>query len=303
MISASTLNSELIYKIAQDFAQATSLAVVVVNIHGDEISELFNFTPFCQLMRQHPEHSGRCRMSDRCGGLEASKKDQLCIYRCHAGLTDFSIPLVIAGHLVGFVLCGQVRLSNDVELVDILNVDDRWQDDPALVQAFRDVPEMDYSRVIASADLLKLIVENCLKKQLNFVVIKDNPSQNDPAQASRAPSPHDGKMKKALRYIDAHLSDELRLEDVAAHVYLSPYYFSKLFKKYQGIGFNAWVNQQRMASAKELLCHSDWSIASIARNLGFSQTSYFCKVFRQTYQVTPQAFRQQINAGSQTESF
>lgn len=40
-------------------------------------------------------------------------------------------------------------------------------------------------------------------------------------------------MKKALRYIDAHLSDELRLEDVAAHVYLSPYYFSKLFKKYQ----------------------------------------------------------------------
>ncbi|MGU7642267.1 PocR ligand-binding domain-containing protein [Klebsiella pneumoniae] len=215
MISASTLNSELINKIAQDFAQATSLAVVVVNIHGDEISELFNFTPFCQLMRQHPEHSGRCRMSDRCGGLEASKKDQLCIYRCHAGLTDFSIPLVIAGHLVGFVLCGQVRLSNDVELVDILNVDDRWQDDPAL----------------------------------------------------------------------------------------SPYYFSKLFKKYQGIGFNAWVNQQRMASAKELLCHSDWSIASIARNLGFSQTSYFCKVFRQTYQVTPQAFRQQINAGSQTESF
>ena len=46
MISASTLNSELINKIAQDFAQATSLAVVVVNIHGDEISELFNFTPF-----------------------------------------------------------------------------------------------------------------------------------------------------------------------------------------------------------------------------------------------------------------
>ncbi len=51
MISAGTLNSELINKIAQDFAQATSLAVVVVNIHGDEISELFNFTPFCQLMR------------------------------------------------------------------------------------------------------------------------------------------------------------------------------------------------------------------------------------------------------------
>ncbi|RJT51719.1 AraC family transcriptional regulator [Escherichia coli] len=302
MISAATLNSELINKIAQDFAQATSLAVVVVNIHGDEISELFNFTPFCQMMRQHPQLSTRCRMSDRCGGLEASKSDQPCIYRCHAGLTDFSIPLVIAGHLVGFVLCGQVRLRNDdVDLVDILNVDDCWQADPELLNEFRKVPEMDYSRVMASADLLKLIVENCLKKQLNFVVIKENKSQSDSLRQTRAPGPHDNKMKKALRYIDAHLSDDLRLEDVASHVYLSPYYFSKLFKKYHGIGFNAWVNQQRMASARELLCHSDWSIASIARNLGFSQTSYFCKVFRQTYQVTPQVYRQQVSDNAAME--
>ncbi|HBC9066341.1 TPA: regulatory protein PocR [Escherichia coli] len=303
MISAATLNSELINKIAQDFAQATSLAVVVVNIHGDEISELFNFTPFCQMMRQRPQLSTRCRMSDRCGGLEASKSDQPCIYRCHAGLTDFSIPLVIAGHLVGFVLCGQVRLRNDdVDLVDILNVDDCWQADPELLNEFRKVPEMDYSRVMASADLLKLIVENCLKKQLNFVVIKENKSQSDSLRQTRAPGPHDNKMKKALRYIDAHLSDDLRLEDVASHVYLSPYYFSKLFKKYHGIGFNAWVNQQRMASARELLCHSDWSIASIARNLGFSQTSYFCKVFRQTYQVTPQVYRQQVSDNAAMET-
>ncbi len=102
-------------------------------------------------------------------GLEASKSDQPCIYRCHAGLTDFSIPLVIAGHLVGFVLCGQVRLRNDdVDLVDILNVDDCWQADPELLNEFRKVPEMDYSRVMASADLLKLIVENCLKKTTQF---------------------------------------------------------------------------------------------------------------------------------------
>lgn len=290
MISASSLNSELINKIAQDFAQATGLAVVVVNIHGEEISDLFNFTPFCQMMRQDPVNHLRCRMSDRCGGFEASKSNEPCIYRCHAGLTDFSIPLVIAGHLVGFVLCGQVRLHSDVYLIDILNVDNKWQQDPALMDEFQNVPMMDFSRVIASADLLKLIVENCLKRHLNFVVINDNKDSKEPGRI-RPVHPNDSKIKKALRYIDTHLSEELRLEDVAASVYLSPYYFSKLFKKYQGIGFNAWVNQQRMINAKEMLQHSDWSIASIAKNLGFSQTSYFCKVFRQAYNVTPQVFR------------
>ncbi|MGF7689251.1 AraC family transcriptional regulator, partial [Klebsiella pneumoniae] len=54
-----------------------------------------------------------------------------------------------------------------------------------------------------------------------------------------------------------------------------------------------------------LISESAWEEMTclFAPSLGFSQTSYFCKVFRQTYQVTPQAFRQQINAGSQTESF
>lgn len=80
-----------------------------------------------------------------------------------------------------------------MELVNILNVDDRWQADPELLNEFRNVPEMDYSRVIASADLLKLIVENCLKKQLNFVVIKDNPQQSEVNKTARGPTPHDSK--------------------------------------------------------------------------------------------------------------
>ena len=50
MTSVSSLDSDLINKIALDFAHATGLAVVV-NIHGEEISERFNFTLFCQKMR------------------------------------------------------------------------------------------------------------------------------------------------------------------------------------------------------------------------------------------------------------
>lgn len=79
---------------------------------------------------------------------------------------------------------------------------------------------MDYSRVIASADLLKLIVENCLKKQLNFVVIKDNPQQSEANKTTRGPTPHDSKMKKALRYIDAHLSDDFVLR-MSPHMSIS----------------------------------------------------------------------------------
>ncbi|HEY0208174.1 transcriptional regulator PocR [Acerihabitans sp.] len=293
MNSGSFMDSELINKIAHDFANATNLAVVVVNIHGEEVSDLYHFTPFCQSLRQDPEMGRRCRMSDRCGGLEASKSNQPCIYRCHAGLTDFSIPLVIGGHLVGFVLCGQVRIKDTVKLPEMQESSSfTWRQNGQLAEHFENIPIIDYDRLLSSADLLKIIVDNYLKQQLDFVVIKEH----QPASAERRaaiPSQHDSKMKKVLRYIDSHYSEDLRLEDVAAMVYLSPYYFSKLFKKYQGIGFNAYVNQQRMDSARQMLEQSDWSIAVIARNLGFSQTSYFCKVFRQAYRITPQAYREQ----------
>ncbi|WP_413738867.1 transcriptional regulator PocR [Sodalis sp. RH21] len=293
MNSDNFMDSELINKIARDFANATSLAVVVVNIHGEEVSDLYHFTPFCQLMRQDPEMSRRCRMSDRCGGLEASKSNQPCIYRCHAGLTDFSIPLVIGGHLVGFVLCGQVRLHDTVQLPEVQECSSyAWRQDFQFTENFEKIPVINYDRLLSSAELLKIIVDNYLKQQRDFVVIKEHAPTNAERRVA-IPSQHDSKMKKALRYIDSHYSEDLRLEDVAAMVYLSPYYFSKLFKKYQGIGFNAYVNQQRMQSALQMLEQSDWSIAVIARNLGFSQASYFCKVFRQAYRITPQAYREQ----------
>lgn len=290
MNSASSLDSELINKIALDFAHATGLAVVVVNIHGEEISEHLNFTQFCKKMRENPLHHARCKKSDRCGGLEASKDDKPCIYRCHAGLTDFSIPLIISGHLMGFVLCGQVRVIDDEQLGTIQLIDQQWQDNHELLKDYENIPLVDYSKVMASADLLKLIVDNCIKKHINFIVIND--STTSEIESTRSPTVYDAKIKKALRYIDTHLSDEVRLEDVSAHIYLSPYYFSKLFKKQLGMGFNSYVTQQRMNNAKQMLQYSDWSIASIAKNVGFSQTSYFCKVFKQTFEVTPQMYRE-----------
>ncbi|KJT56147.1 pdu/cob regulatory protein PocR, partial [Salmonella enterica subsp. enterica serovar Heidelberg str. RI-11-014588] len=44
--------------------------------------------------------------------------------------------------------------------------------------------------------VFKLIVENCLKKQLNFVVIKDNPQQSEANKTTRGPTPHDSKNEK-----------------------------------------------------------------------------------------------------------
>ncbi|MBC8931237.1 helix-turn-helix transcriptional regulator, partial [Escherichia coli] len=94
-------------------------------------------------------------------------------------------------------------------------------------------------------------------------------------------------IRKSLKYIEKNLNRPITLDEVASHVYLSSYYFSKLFKKEMNVNFINYVNQKKMSLAKEMLKNPRLSIDNIARNLGFTQTSYFCKVFRKEFDVTP----------------
>ena len=86
---------------------------------------------------------------------------------------------------------------------------------------------MDYSRVIASSGFIKLIVENCLKKQLNFVVIKDNPQQSEPVRANRSTNPHDSKIEKSPALLMRIYQTSCVWKMLPLMFSLSPYYFSK----------------------------------------------------------------------------
>lgn len=136
---------------------------------------------------------------------------------------------------------------------------------------------MDYSKIISAANLLKIIVDTYIKINLNLIVVYDAVTPRLVREKSE--TIYDAKIKKALRYIDSHFSDELRLEEVSSHVYLSPYYFSKLFKNQLGIGFNTYVTQQKMNNAKQILQCSDWSIADIAKKTWVLSSKLFLQGF------------------------
>ncbi|MGH1886529.1 helix-turn-helix transcriptional regulator [Enterococcus avium] len=51
------------------------------------------------------------------------------------------------------------------------------------------------------------------------------------------------------------------------------------------------MNQQRIEQAKVLLTQSNLSIKSISQNIGYSQTSYFCKIFKELVGMTPVNYR------------
>lgn len=98
-------------------------------------------------------------------------------------------------------------------------------------------------------------------------------------------------LRQVLDYIDAHLSQDINLIDLAQLLDMSQFHFSHLFKQSLGISPYRYLIQQRIERAKVLLKQSDRPIMDIALECGFSSHSHLSKQFRQLTGITPKAYR------------
>lgn len=277
------------FSIADVFSRATGLATVVIDVTGKVISDCHNFNSFCTLMRKNEQYRANCQKCDKYCAFEGLKQVKPRILCCYAGLSLFSMPLIHEGNLYGFIICGQVRAKYQEYKTIVVNEQPQWMNDSKIKREWDQVVVVDNNMLTASANLLNFIVDNfepaSATEMVNFSEV------NNPKSYSTELSRHEKKLMEALRYIDENLYGELSLESVAAHVFLSANYFSRFFKKRQGVNFKTWVNQKKMQKAGELLHDPVHSIDSIARKLHYAQTSYFCRVFRAAHQTSPQSFR------------
>lgn len=92
---------------------------------------------------------------------------------------------------------------------------------------------------------------------------------------------------KALAYMKEHIGAKLGRNDVARNAGLSPSHFSHLMKEQLDRTFTEQLGQYRIDHARERLIRTSLSIAEIASECGFSDQSYFCKVFHRYTGMTP----------------
>lgn len=95
----------------------------------------------------------------------------------------------------------------------------------------------------------------------------------------------------SLLYIDNNYKKNLSLEDVSKVIYLSSYYFSRLFKKEVGVNFSGYLLHKKLDEAKRMLETTDASVLEISTALGFAEQSYFCKVFKKHIGQSPTQYR------------
>jgi two-component system response regulator YesN len=93
-------------------------------------------------------------------------------------------------------------------------------------------------------------------------------------------------------YPDPNMSIQL----IAESTKFSPSYVSRLFRQATGKSIVDYINEFRIRKARELLTTTTLNINEIVRQIGFSNTQYFHKVFKKTFGITPNDMRRQKQA-------
>ena len=125
---------------------------------------------------------------------------------------------------------------------------------------------------------------------LQFHMILEFTEQVEKIRLGREPS---RLVVEAARYVQRHLSEPIRTEEMAQELYLSRTHLSAKFKQETGMTLTDFILNEKTEEARRLLRYSDKPAAAIGEYLGFSSHSHFSRVFKKYAGMTPKQYREQ----------
>ncbi|HEY3424349.1 MAG TPA: PocR ligand-binding domain-containing protein [Negativicutes bacterium] len=111
---------------------------------------------------------------------------------------------------------------------------------------------------------------------------------------SMADKKHLSLVNEAKSFIVENHSKPIKIEDVAARLFISPSHLSRLFQQEVHCTVNDYITRVRIEQAVELMKMPELSVEQVSKSIGFQNQSYFAKVFRKYIGVTPLVYRNSL---------
>ncbi len=100
------------------------------------------------------------------------------------------------------------------------------------------------------------------------------------------------RFKELITWINGNFAKPLSVREAAARMQVSESYFCRIFKKTTHMSFTEYLNDFRLVRAADIIMGRAHNIADVASEVGFENESYFFRLFKRKYGVTPLKFRQ-----------
>lgn len=98
-------------------------------------------------------------------------------------------------------------------------------------------------------------------------------------------------VKRMKSLINEFYKNGITLEEIGAKLNVTPEYLGTLFHKEVGISFSSYIKNHRINKAKELLCGTELKLYQIAEQVGYTDSKYFSKIFKEATGQLPTEYR------------
>lgn len=238
------------------------------------------FTPFCALIKSTPLGHSACECDERQIVANCVIKRKSIVRRCHLGLIEIVVPVVMNNRIVGLLCTGQLLYWRPTEKhfqIIQKRLTGTGIDITRARRAYFSAPVIEKRRVAAIIDLIQMVVGLIDTRRL---------------QTLKAAVAHD-PLRKALDFMEAHYAEPMTLPVVAKEADLSVSRLAHVFKAQIGMSFTAYLNLVRVNWAKYYLTNSHLRVSETAFQVGFGNLSHFNHIFRQATGLPPSQYRQQ----------
>jgi len=167
----------------QELQDVFAKTMNIASLTYDDTKPVTRPSNFSECCSKHTRASSlglqRCHDCDLNGGRIASEKGKPVIYKCHAGLTDFAVPIIVEGEHIGTILGGQVLTEEPDEEAFREIARQLSINEDEYIKSIRKIKIVSEEQVKAAADLLFLVANSISEighKNLNLIQknIKDN---------------------------------------------------------------------------------------------------------------------------------
>lgn len=243
-----------------------------VSLHSEIYGEIAAFPEekcsLCRLIHGVSGEYERCVESDRFACKAALDKHGTHVYKCRFGMTEAISPLYNFGTLTGFLVMGQVYENSE-------NVEARRDElihlgisKEPLDTALNMISRVDSKMVQSYVKIMTICAQ--------YLTMSHAIPNNKPTVA-----------QLAKEYIAKHYDEKINIKRICAEVGCSKSALITAFKREYGKTVNAYITEVRLQEAVMLLERGESKIGEIAEACGFSDQSYFSKVFSSRYGVPP----------------
>ena len=262
-------------ELMKDFYTLTGIRIILFD---EAYNELLAYPPkeksFCFCLRENPSFDEKCRQSDAASFRQCKKTNQIHIFECHAGLSEATAPIIEKGHIIGYMMFGQVTNNKNKEafIGQMNDLCKQYQIEKDLSHEIRKIKYRSDEQLRAASKLLDAYV--------HYVRLKDivHPSGEHLIDSIDA-------------FLENHLSEEIDVDRICREMNICRTRLYELIQPYTNGGIAAYIKNKRLDHAKKLIQTTELSIPEIAEICGFSDYNYFLRLFKQKFGVPSKKFR------------